>query len=114
LRTEDGRWRLYFMCYIYSNPQSVVINCSYNSWVSSKLIHPSRPRLQITNTHANIICCVTLLLALLHSVPSHPPHSTGHGKLLFIQTCSMWMILGVRTWGGMGQVGFLFTHECVR
>jgi hypothetical protein len=42
------------MCYNYSNLQSVIINGSYDLWVSSKSIHQSKPRLQVTNTRDNI------------------------------------------------------------
>jgi hypothetical protein len=42
------------MCYSYSNLQSVIIACTYALWVYNKLIHHSKPRLQITNTRDNI------------------------------------------------------------
>jgi hypothetical protein len=54
LRIKDGLvsrcWRINFVCYSYSNPQSVRITCTYDLWVSNKLIRQSEPRLQVTNT----------------------------------------------------------------
>jgi hypothetical protein len=47
-------WRRHFMCYIYSNLESVISICSYDLWVSNKSIHQSKPRLQVTNTRDDI------------------------------------------------------------
>jgi hypothetical protein len=58
LRIEAGLvsrgWRINFVCYSYSNPQSVIIACTYDLWASSKSIHESKPRLEVTNTRDNI------------------------------------------------------------
>jgi hypothetical protein len=48
-RLLSRRWRLFFMCYSYRNVQSVIIICSYDLWVSSKLIHLiQNPLLRVT------------------------------------------------------------------
>jgi hypothetical protein len=51
-----------FICYSYSNLESVIIICSYDLSVSNKLIHQSKPHLQVTITcdsttiHATFWC----------------------------------------------------------
>jgi hypothetical protein len=43
------------MCYSYRNLESVIINCSYDWGISTKSSHKFKPRLQVTNTHGNIL-----------------------------------------------------------
>jgi hypothetical protein len=42
------------MCYSDGNLESVLIISSYDLWVSSKSIHLSKPRLQVTKTRENM------------------------------------------------------------
>jgi hypothetical protein len=44
------------MCYSYRNLQSNIITCNYDLPVSNKLIHHSKPRLQVTDTLDNNKC----------------------------------------------------------
>jgi hypothetical protein len=39
----------------YSSIEYVIIICSYGLWLSNKMIHQSKPRLQVTNTRDNIM-----------------------------------------------------------
>jgi hypothetical protein len=52
-RLVSRGWRIHFVCYSYSYPQSVIITCTYDLWVSNRSIHQSKPRLQVTNTRDN-------------------------------------------------------------
>jgi hypothetical protein len=42
------------LCYSYSNLESIIINCSYDMWVSSKSIYQPKFRFQVTNRRDNI------------------------------------------------------------
>jgi hypothetical protein len=65
----------------YSNIESVIINCSYDLWISNKSIHHSKSRVQVTDTHDN-----TLLQPLVWSCNVqivHPKPCLQHWQLLY-------------------------------
>jgi hypothetical protein len=43
-----------FMCYNYSNLETVIIIFSYDQWIYNKSTHRSKPASLVTNTHDNI------------------------------------------------------------
>jgi hypothetical protein len=46
-----------FMCYNYSNVESVIIISSFDKLIYNKSIHQSKPGLRVTNTRDNTKMC---------------------------------------------------------
>jgi hypothetical protein len=59
--TSKQTLKISFLCYSYSNLQSVIIACTYEVCVSNKSIHQSEPRLQVTNTRDKTYSLITVI-----------------------------------------------------